>query len=535
MEHPHFIIAFTGNPHAGKNTIFRNLTQGKWLCKDTAKSDSPFPNRSFLYASYKYKAIEFPGILSLSSPVKEAGYTAEYICSGKANVIAVVGHALQLDRLLHLLKEIISLEPVKDRQIPIVLCLSCCDEAEQNGVFIDISLLHDVLQIPIVPLHGFGREQMDDLKAAFHYSVQPHHKREFLYNCLDFSPAKLAKECVIIKQPSLHHSNESRCAVASKNSLTSLAVLLTFVFWISSSWTGWFMERLWPVLFQAETNLAAFVSWLGMPVWFTGCIVHGAFQSACWVILMALPPFSLFLPLLGLLEDAGYIPLDGATLGITNVLDDDMRSVPGYYGYISILTIHILILAITAITPSLMPPHWPCRLPLPQPLTIIRMFCCLLSGAATALTFYLPLYHTGSLRQFLYDSRNIPVSHRPVRVFESIFRSTGCWTLPLLNKAVLAAVPVGILIWLLGNIAYTGPSLSLQNTQTLYDMLVSHGWTVLCTFLFTLLHWSSISACLYIYRRANPRRKVIAVILTSTAFGIMLCAAAVSGMAALEI
>lgn len=543
MEHPHFIVALTGNPRAGKNIIFRSLTKGKLFYKNTEKNDLPLPNGSFVYAGYKYKAIEFPGILSLSSPLKEAGYTTEYICSGKVNVIVITGHALMLRNLLHLLKEILSLDLVRDRQIPVVLCLSCCDEAEQNGVFIDISLLHDVLQIPIVPLYGFSREQMDNLKAAFHYSVQPQHRAEFLYNCLDFSPAKLARECITIQRSNTYRDNENRSKTVQKTSLTGLAVLLAFVFWITSAWTGWFMERLWPVLFQAEANLAALSSWLGMHVWFTECLVHGAFQSACFVILVALPPFSLFFPLLGLLEDAGYIPWNGAGLGIAHVVEDNMRFSPGYYGYTAILAAHILILTITAINPSLMPLRWPYHLPLPQPFIILRIFCCILSGAAASLTLHLSCI--GSLTDSLSVSPEIPGPRKPVRVFESIFRSTGYCTISLLNKAVLIAVLAGIMIWLLNNIEYTGPEngwlafiLSGQNSLFLYDMLISHSWTlrtILYVFLFSLLYLPCSSLCMCIYRMTNSRLKVIAAISVSTSLGIILYAAATVGIASMGI
>lgn len=601
MEHPHFIIAFTGNPQAGKDIVFRNLTAGKWFLKNTANTGSPFPNGSFLYASYKYGAIEFPDILSLYSPMKEAGYTAEYICSGKSDIIAVTGHALQLERLLHLLKEIISLDQVKDRQIPVVLCLSYCDVAEQNGVSIDISLLHDVLQIPIVPLHGFGHEQMDDLKAAFHYSVQPRHKTEFLYNCLDFSPAKLARECILIQPPDTCSFNESRSSAVQKNSLTVLAVLLAFVFWITSLWTGWFMDHLWPVLSYAEANLAAWSTCLEMPVWFTGCIVHGAFQSACWVILATLPPFSLFFPMLGLLENAGYFPRVRAAYGTAKGIEYDAKPAPGYDRYASTLATHVLILAIAAITPDLLPLKWPSPIPLPQPFMILRLFCCTLSGAAAAIAISHP--HAGLFRQSLCVSPEISGPRKPAGVFKSIFRSTACCTLPLLNNAVLAAVPAGIILWLLGNLAYTGPeagwltfispgqhtisllsaavnfltppaqaigldgtilaaflagltnhwfsipvlfmtyiqtgpSPSIQGTQKLHNMLVLHSWTfrtVLCTFLFSLLHWSSISACLHIYRQTKPLGKATEVILVPTIFIIILCAATALGMAVLGI
>lgn len=564
MEHPHFTVAFTGNPQTGKDILFRNLTAGKWFGKTTARPGVSYPNGSFFYASCRYGAVELPGVLSLSSPTEEAGCTAEYICSGKADIIALTGHALQLEDLLRLLKEIISLDQVKDGQIPVVLCVSCCDEAEQHGIIIDFTLLHDVLQIPIVPLHGFGREQMDDLKAAFHYSVQPRHRREFLYDCLDFSPGKLARECILVEQGRMAQGcvvqgciNQERMEQdlskdrewesyqvykrsspsAPAASPAALVLLLASVFWITCAWSGWFMERLWPVLFMAKANLAAWCAWAGLPAWLTGCVVHGAFGLACRVLLVMLPPLGMLFPLLGLLENAGYLPRSvflpqaGSFQQTGSLPQTWFPAVPAAL---------ILILSIIAIRPETLPIAWAfppaLHLPfshpfhtwlcLPQPYMVLRMFCCLLAGGAALLAGKATLPAGAVTRR----ARNPRRSGIP----GAIFRSTACLTLPILNSAVLAAVPAGIIIWLLGSATHTGShsgSLALlcPGPYSISLLPVSHGWTIktaLCTFIFTLFHWPGLTLCLNIHRQNGSVRKAAAALLVPSAIGVALCAAA---------
>ena len=109
----------------------------------------------------------------------------------------MIGHALHLEILLGLLKEILSLGPVRGLLHSVVLCVSRCEEARRQGIRIDFSLLHDVLQIPVVPLHGYGREQMDDLKAALHYALQPHHRHDFSTTVWTFLPAAWLLECMM--------------------------------------------------------------------------------------------------------------------------------------------------------------------------------------------------------------------------------------------------------------------------------------------------------------------------------------------------
>ena len=68
MEHPHFIIAFTGNEQTGKEVLFKKLTAQKGSVKPSCMRDMSCPHGDFSYDSRRYKAVNLPGVLSLSSP-----------------------------------------------------------------------------------------------------------------------------------------------------------------------------------------------------------------------------------------------------------------------------------------------------------------------------------------------------------------------------------------------------------------------------------------------------------------------------------
>ena len=76
MEHPHFIIAFTGNEQTGKEVLFKKLTAQKGSVKPSCMRDMSCPHGDFSYDSRRYKAVNLPGVLSLSSPSEEASCTA---------------------------------------------------------------------------------------------------------------------------------------------------------------------------------------------------------------------------------------------------------------------------------------------------------------------------------------------------------------------------------------------------------------------------------------------------------------------------
>ena len=68
MEPPHFIIAFTGNEQTGKEVLFKKLTAQKGSVKPSCMRDMSCPHGDFSYDSRRYKAVNLPGVLSLSSP-----------------------------------------------------------------------------------------------------------------------------------------------------------------------------------------------------------------------------------------------------------------------------------------------------------------------------------------------------------------------------------------------------------------------------------------------------------------------------------
>ena len=512
MEHPHFIIAFTGNEQTGKEVLFKKLTAQRGSVKHSCTRDMSCPCGDFLYDSRCYKAVNLPGIPSLSSPSEAANRTAAYLCSGNPDAILVTGHALHLEILLGLLKEILNLGPVRDSSIPVVLCVSRCEEARRQGIRIDFSLLHDVLQIPVVPLHGYGREQMDDLKAALHYALQPHRKHDFLYDCLDFSPCRLAHECMAAgKEPSYGRPCNMSPGTQWAGRIGG-AFLLLCLFGFTACLSGRLMDCFWPLFFDAETILAAWAEWFAVPSWLTGPIIHGAFRAVSCTILLLLAPLFLLFPLLGLLGRTGWFP-----------------------------------------------------------------WAAYLSDLVTEL--------------FNETSCDTASHYKPYSICSTILSCTADHTIPILDRAITAAVPAGILIWFLGSMAYGGPETSypvflspgmygrsllegiihlLDNPARLLgldgtilaafilgifshgmtipammmmylstgnipshpspfmigQMLANHGWTwrtVLCTCLMALTRFPSLTACLMLRRRSGPISALFMGRLLIFIFGIILC------------
>ena len=490
MEHPHFIIAFTGNEQTGKEVLFKKLTAQKGSVKPSCMRDMSCPHGDFSYDSRRYKAVNLPGVLSLSSPSEEASCTASYLCSGHPDAILVIGHALHLEILLGLLKEILSLGPVRDSSIPVVLCVSRCEEARRQGIRIDFSLLHDVLQIPVVPLHGYGREQMDDLKAALHYALQPHHRHDFLYDCLDFSPCRLAHECMM---PEISPSQGKKRNISPEAGWIRRiceALLLLLLIGLTACLSIRLTDCLWPLFFETETVLWAWAEWFGIPAWLAAPMVHGAFRAVSCTILVMLPMLFLLFPLLGLLGRSACFPW---AVYLSDLLTEFFIEKPcntashyKSYGIFSTLfsstadhTIPVLDMAAAAAVPS----------------GILIWFLGSMAYAGPE-TGYGTLLFSDIAGGNLLTAITHFLEH-PARLLGLDGTILAAFILGIFSHGM--ALPAMMMIYL-----KTGGIPSPSSPFILGQVLANHGWTwrtALCTCLMALTRFPSITVCLKMRRR----------------------------------
>lgn len=145
-------IVLAGNPNVGKSVIFNALT-GLYM------NVSNYSGTTLNMACGRYGRdviIDTPGVFSVSSFSEEETIARDIILS--ADIIINVVNAVHLEQDLFLTLQII------DMGSPLIVALNMIDDAEREGIEINIPLLEKMLGVTIIPMVAERGTGLADLK-----------------------------------------------------------------------------------------------------------------------------------------------------------------------------------------------------------------------------------------------------------------------------------------------------------------------------------------------------------------------------------
>ncbi len=487
MDNYHMVVALAGNPNVGKSTIFNGITGLKQHTANWPGVTVESASGEFSLDGKTCILVDLPGTYSLNTHSKEEEVTRQYLASGEADTVVVVCDATCMERGLHLLKQILSLDPIKDLGIPLVLCINLCDEARRKGIEIDFELLKDVLQIPVVSCCARCAGDLVQLKEAILSCCG----KAGRYDCLDFSPKRLAAETVRYTRTDYRKREETidRIVTGRFTGTLIMVLLLLGVFWLTMAGANYPSGLLWNILFSIEGKLDALLTFLNVPDLLIQALVYGVYRVLAWVVSVMLPPMAIFFPLFTLLEDLGYLPriafhMDRSFKRCRACGKQCLTMAMGF-GCNAAGVIGCRIIdsprerLIAILTNSLVP----CNGRFPTLFTLITLFfltgiqgtftgslaaallltAAILAGVCATLGCSWVLSHTllkGLPSAFTLE---LPPYRRP-QIGKVLIRSILDRTLFVLGRAAAIAAPAGLIIWLLANTAVGGQSLLLHLT-----------------------------------------------------------------------
>ena len=249
-----------------------------------------------------------------------------------------------------------------------------------------------------------------------------------------------------------------------------MLLLFAFIFWLTVSGANYPSEFLSSLFAKIGEWLNSAFLKIGVPHLLKSLLLDGIWKVLSWVVAVMLPPMAIFFPLFTFLEDIGYLPriafnLDkgfksSGTCGkqaLTMCMGIGCGSV-GVTGARIIDSPRERLIAI--ITNSFMP----CNGKLPAIIALISMFFtdsavlgAVILTALVAFSVLMTLFASKILSKTVL--KGIPASftlelppYRLPKIKKIIIRSVLDRTLKILARAVIVAVPAGIIIWLCSNV-----------------------------------------------------------------------------------
>lgn len=433
--------------------------------------------------------------------------------------------------------------------------------------------------------------------------ITPNQRKDLVVSSLVSASEMICKE-VVTSNHDIFSSREQKIDRIITSRLAGYPLMLALllgVFWITITGANYPSGLLADGLFWIQDRLTDLFQFLNAPDWLHGALVLGVYRVLAWVISVMLPPMAIFFPLFTLLEDAGYLPrvaynLDKPFKRCNACGKQSLTMCMGFgCNAAGVIGCRIIDSPRERLLAILTNNFVPCNGRFPTLIAILTMFFVGVSGglfssiiSAFLLTLVIlfGIIVTFAVTRVLSNTllKGLPSSYilelppyRKPQIGKVIVRSIFDRTLFVLGRAVIAAIPAGLVIWLMANImigevsvlnycaefldpfarffgldgvillafilgipaneivvpiiimAYMaqGSILEFDSLAQLKDLFIEHGWTwitAICVMLFSLMHWPCATTLMTIKKETGSVKWTLLAFLIPTVLGFGICA-----------
>lgn len=413
---------------------------------------------------------------------------------------------------------------------------------------------------------------------------------------------EIAKNVVFFEDENYNKKNRKIDKILTSK-ITGIPIMiigLMVIFFLTITGANYPSELLYNFLFKIEDMLINLFNYLNIPNIITEILIHGAYRVTAWVVSVMLPPMAIFFPLFTLLEDSGVLPriafnLDKAFKKCSACGKQALTMCMGFGCNAAGVTAARIIDSKRERLMAIITNNFvPCNGRFPTIISIITMFIIgfnystynsILSTLILTIVILIGIFMTFITSKFLSKTflKGMPSSftlelpsYRRPQFLRVIIRSIFEKTLKILGRALIVALPAGIIIWIFSNININGISIlkyctnfldpfgkmigldgtilmgfilgfpaneivmpiilmgylsssnmtEFNNLVQIKEILTSNGWniiTAICMIIFSLMHFPCSTTCLTIKKETNSYKWMILSILLPTIIGIILC------------
>lgn len=150
-------IALSGNPNAGKTTLFNAITGARQHIANYPGVTVEKKTGRINHAGHEITVVDLPGTYSLTAYSLEEIVARNFLIDERPDLVVDIVDASNLDRNLYLALQF------KELGIPLIIALNMIDMAEKRGITIDHEELSSLLGIPVVPMVARASEGITEL------------------------------------------------------------------------------------------------------------------------------------------------------------------------------------------------------------------------------------------------------------------------------------------------------------------------------------------------------------------------------------
>lgn len=380
-----------------------------------------------------------------------------------------------------------------------------------------------------------------------------------------------------------------------------MLLLLCGILWITIEGANVPSAILSDLLFSVEPKIYDLLNSIGFPLWLNEMLTYGMYRTLAWVVSVMLPPMAIFFPLFTLLEDLGYLPRVAFNLDhlFKKACCHGKQCLTMCMGFgcnaAGVIGCRIIDSPRERLIAILTNNFVPCNGRFPTLIAISTIFFSsvissnFMSSSVTALSITL-LIIVGVLTTLLVSYilsktllKGIPSTftlelppYRPPQIGRVIYTSIIDRTMFVLRRAVIIAIPAGIIIWIFANIyigdmsilshaanildplgrligldgfillafilgfpaneivvpilimSYmaTGKMIEFDELSALGELLRNNGWTYLTALnmmLFSLLHWPCATTLITIKKETNSTKWTVLGFIIPTVIAFVVC------------
>ncbi len=532
-------ICLVGNPNVGKSTIFNALTglkqhTGNWAGKTVGimQGNTTYKNEEFTF-------IDLPGTYSLKYSSAEEQIATDYIKSEKYDVAVVICDATSLKRSLNLVLQTLELTN------KVIVCVNLVDEALKKGIFIESKKLENILKVPVILTSARNKKGLDNLEEAiknfseketylpkYHplieeqlvnlnkkerldtlekMSLESNLVKDEIIKDLDKNTKEIFNQVVIFKNRNYEEKERKldKILTSKKTGIPIMILTLFVILWITIFFSNIPSEMLFNFFRFLEPKLTSLFNFWHLPKFFNDLLVLGIYRTLTWVIAVMLPPMAIFFPLFTILEDYGFLPrlafnIDKVFQKCQACGKQCLTMLMGFgCNAVGVTGSRIIESKRERLMAILTNVFVPCNGRFPTLIAIISMFFIKTTNSFTStmgsaliltliitfsfiITFLVSYFLSKTFLKGLpsFFILELPPFRKP-KFLSVIIHSIFDKTLHILGRAIIVAIPAGVILFLLGNIFINNQSMLIILSGFLqkFGLLIGLDGVILVAFL----------------------------------------------------